>query len=115
MDRNANLSVSFGDKLRYCRGSLYAIIYTVNVKKFYNLCTLKKVKLILNYARYSIHSDLNYSASKNKWVISKGKKNYFFYFFLSYLICIGDHLLGKVEKTHREFDLNKKKYKVTDN
>ena len=32
MNRKANLSVSFGDKLKYCKGSLYCIIKTNNKK-----------------------------------------------------------------------------------
>ena len=112
MDRNSDLSVSFGNKLRYCRGSLYCIVRTTNKKKFYTLNALGRLKLLLNYARYSIHSDYKYSISKNKWSISKNKKNYFLYYIIAYLICMRDHLLGKVEKTHREFDINKKKYSI---
>jgi glycosyltransferase involved in cell wall biosynthesis len=114
MDRNSDLSVSFGNKLRYCRGSLYCIVRTTDKKKYYTLNTLSRLKLLLNYARYSIHSDYNYSISKNKWSITKNKKNYFLYYIVAYLICVRDHVLNKIEKTHREFDINKKKYTISE-
>ena len=112
MNRNANLSVSFGNKLRYSRGSVYSIISTITKKRFNSLSFMDKFKLTLNYGRYCIHADLNYLESKNKWIISKKNKLFLIYFILSSIICLRDHLLGKVEKTHREFDRNIKKYRI---
>lgn len=112
MNRNANLSVSFGNKLRYSRGSVYSIIGTITKKRFNSLSFMDKFKLTLNYGRYCIHADLNYLEAKNKWIISKKNKLFLIYFILSSIICLRDHLLGKVEKTHREFDRNIKKYRI---
>ena len=114
MNRTANLSVSFGNKLSYCRGSLYSIIKSINQKKFDSFNFFKQMKLIINYSRYSIHSDFNYIKSKNKWVVSKYNSFYFIYYIFGKLITIRDHILGKIEKTHLEFDQNKKKYKLTE-
>jgi len=112
MDRSANLSVSFGNKLRYCRGSMFSIIHSLSLQKYNDLTFFKKLKLNINYSRYSIHADVNFSKAKKNWVISRNNKIYFIYYIAAQLICSIDRFRNKVVKTHIEFDLNKKKYKI---
>ena len=112
MNRNANLSVSFGDKLRYCRGSLYSISRTenkinFNKKNFYN-----KLLTIINYWRYAFHGEIKFLNAKKMWNITKLNVLTLFLIPFSLIIIIKDNLENKVEKTHREFIKNNLKTKI---
>ena len=58
MDRSAKNSISFGKKLRYCRGSAYCIVEVEKMNEFNSHNLFKKIKIIINYWRYSIHGDI---------------------------------------------------------
>ena len=112
MDRKANLSVSFGNKLRYCRGSVYCIAKIENLKKFKEKKLLDKIMLIVNYWRYAYHGDLKIFESKNLWSITKKNNFPLFLLPLSLMLIAFDILRNKVEKTHLEFEKNLKNYKI---
>ncbi len=115
MDRTAENSISFGSKLRYCRGSAIAISVSINHEFFKGLSLKNKLKTILHYWRYSIHGDFSYLEAKKTWPVSN--KNFFISILypISFLIAIRDKLLNKVEKTHVQFLKNIKKSDITIN
>ena len=103
MDRTAENSISFGKKLRYCRGSSIAISVSINNEFFRNLSFKNKLKTVIHYWRYSIHGDLSYLDAKKNWPVSKKNILISLLYPFSLLISIRDKLLNKVEKTHIEF------------
>jgi len=112
MDRNANLSVSFDDKLRYCRGSLYCISQTENITKFNKKNFYNKFLTIINYWRYAFHGEISFINAKKMWKITK--YNFFTLFLIpfSLIIIIKDNIENKVEKTHRKFIKNNLNAKI---
>jgi len=115
MDRNCENSISFGKKLRYCRGSAYCIAEVENLQEFNQHKFLKKFKIILNYWRYSIHGDINFLKAKEMFEPSKKNIFYTILYPLSYIVCFCDNFLDKVEKTHIEFNKNTKQAKISIN
>lgn len=113
MNRTAENSISFGKKLSYCRGSAYAISEMINKEKYRSLPKVSKIKLILNYFRYSIHGSISLNKAQNLWPVLKDNKFLLIFYPFSVLLCLRDTLLGKVEKTHIEFDHNVAIAKVT--
>jgi glycosyltransferase involved in cell wall biosynthesis len=113
MDRSAINSISFGKKLRYCRGSAFCIAEEETNLKFKKYSLLQKLKIILNFWRYTIHGDINFLKAKK--MLEPTNKNFFYtiVYPFSYLICIRDNILGKVEKTHIEFNKNIKNTTIT--
>ena len=109
MDRTAENSISFGKKLRYCRGSAIAIGVSINQDFFKELTIKNKLKTIVHYWRYSIHGDFSYLDAKKLWPVSNAYFAISFFYPISLLICIRDKLLNKVEKTHLEFYKNVEK------
>ena len=112
MDRKAKNSVSFGDTLSYTRGSFYTLVINETEKEF----SKKKIKLkiitVLNYFRYSLHGDISLNKTLKKF---KPFKKYYIYkllFPFSLLFYIRDICFKKIEKTHIEFEKNKKKAKI---
>lgn len=112
MNRGAENSVSFGKKLLYCRGSAYCIATVETSDHFNKHSFISKLKIAINYWRYTIHGDLNYLDSKK--MLEPIKKNFLYSFLypFSYVIALRDRFLGKVEKTHIEFNVNIKKTKI---
>lgn len=112
MDRTARNSVSFGKKLRFSRGLFYSIIELNTQEIFQKLTFFSKIKLVINYWRYSIHGDIQYAEAKKMWGIIN--KNYFFTFLylISLIVSLLDYLKGKVEKTHLELEKNKNDFKI---
>lgn len=113
MDRSAENSISFGKKLRYCRGSAYCIAEVEKTDEFNSHNLFKKIKIIINYWRYSIHGDILFLKAKK--MLEPVKRNIFYSLLypISYLICLYDNFLNKVEKTHIEFNNNIKKTKIS--
>ena len=113
MDRKAENSVSFGNKLQYTRASTYCIAMNETHKKFNKKNIFKKIKIIINYWRYSLHGDI--SLKKSIQMFSSIKKNYFYLILypFSFIIFLRDYMLGKVEKTHIQFYKNIKKVKTS--
>ena len=113
MDRSAKNSISFGKKLRYCRGSAYCIAEVEKMNEFNSHNLFKKIKIIINYWRYSIHGDIIFLEAKK--MLEPVKRNFFYSLLypISYLICLRDNFLNKVEKTHIEFNNNIKKTKIS--
>jgi len=113
MDRSAENSISFGKKLSYCRGSAYSIASDDYKKNFLNYSLLLKLKTVLNYWRYSVHGDIKFLRAKKMFKATNNNPYYKVLFPLAYLVCAWDNILGKVEKTHIEFNKNIKKTKIT--
>ena len=106
MDRTAKNSISFGNTLSYCRGSAYSISKVETLKNFYSKFFLKRIKIALNFWRYTIHGDINFTKAKS--MFKPLNQNYFYIFLypISFFLCIRDNILGKVRKTHIEFNKN---------
>jgi len=113
MDRTAENSVSFGKKLRYCRGSAYCIAKVETLNSFAKHSFFKKITIITNFWRYSIHGDLNFFKAKK--ILKPTDKNilYSILYLLALIVCLRDKLFNKVEKTHIEFENNIKNKKIT--
>ena len=109
--RRANDSISFGSTMKYCRGYAYSISINQNIKVFNKLKLSEKVWFFINYWRYVFHGDIDFVKAKNMWVITK--KINFFYLLVpfSIILCFRDFFWKKIEKTHIEFEKNKKKAK----
>ena len=108
MNRKTKNSVSNGLKLQYNRGSVYCIALNETQKIFQSKKFFSKIKIIINYWRYSLHGDVSFIKALK--MLSPIRNNYLYtlLFPISYLITLRDHFLGKVEKTHIEFEKNKK-------
>ena len=113
MDRNAENSITHGKKIEYSRGSAYGIANTIDIKSFSKLSTKKKFFTVLNYFRYSMHGDIHLGEAFNRWQVLKKFRTYLLLFPLSYILCCRDIMLGKVVKTHLEFEKNKDTYELT--
>ena len=113
MDRNANLSVSFGDKLQYCKGSAYCISKVDNFKNFKKKNYFSRLSTIIKYWRYSFHGDIKLFKAKKLWGITKKNSYTLLLWPLSFAFIMRDILLNKVEKTHIEFNKNIRNYKIT--
>tara|TARA_A100001011_G_C14228503_1_gene807712 strand:+ start:344 stop:1330 length:987 start_codon:yes stop_codon:yes gene_type:complete len=112
MDRSAENSVSFGKKLSYSRGSAYCIAKIETLDRFNSYIFSKKLKIILNYWRYCIHGDIKFLKAKEMFAVTKSNWFYSLLYIFSFGICLIDIILGKVEKTHIEFNKNIKSSKV---
>lgn len=112
MNRNAENSVSFGNKLQYTRASTYCIAINEKYKIFNKKNIIKKIKIIINYWRYSLHGDVSFKKSIKMFLPIK--KNYYYLIFypFSFILFLRDCVLNKVEKTHIEFYKNIKKAKI---
>lgn len=113
MDRSADNSVSFGNKLSYCRGSAYAIRETEKSILHKNTPFIKKIKILINFFRYCIHGDINFLQSIKMLKIFKKNYLYILLYFFSIIVCIADNIQNKVEKTHKIFNDNLKKTKIS--
>ena len=109
MDRRSTNSVSFGKKLSYTRGSFYCLIETEKYKNFIKKNLIDKIKLIINFWRYSIHGDINFLYALKKFKPIKKNLFYTLLYPISLLIVMRDIFLNKIEKTHIDFEKNKKK------
>jgi len=103
MDRTAENSISFGKKICYSRGSAHCIAQVETLDNFKKHSLASRIKIIINFWRYSIHGDINFVQAKN--MLEPVKKNilYSLLYLISWIICLRDNMLGKVEKTHIEF------------
>lgn len=112
MNRGAENSVSFGNKMRYTRASAYSIGLSETKKIFNNRNFFSRIKLILNYWRYTLHGDIKYAKAQKIFPIINKNILYKFIYIFSYFIYLRDILINKVEKTHLEFEKNIKKTKI---
>ena len=112
MDRKSNLSVSFGNKLQYCRGSVYCIAKIENIENFMKKNYLNRIQTVINYWRYSFHGDLNLFESKKLWQITKNNNFTLLLWPFSLVLILRDILLNKVVKTHIEFNRNILNYSI---
>jgi glycosyltransferase involved in cell wall biosynthesis len=113
MDRSAENSASFGKKFQYSKGSAYCIAIIETSINFAKHSTVKKFKIIINFWRYSIHGDIKFFEAKR--MLEPVNKNILWslVYIISLILCLRDNLLGKVEKTHIDFEKNIKKKKIT--
>lgn len=113
MNRDASDSVSFGKKMRFNRGMTYSMINYLNIDNLKSHSITQKILDLTNLWRYSIHGDLSIKKIFKIWPLI-AKKPYLVVFYLSGMIlAIHDILLNKVEKTHLEFEKNKKNNKIS--
>jgi len=110
--RRAEDSISFGSAMKYCRGYAYSISINQNIKVFSKLKLSEKVWFFINYWRYVIHGDINFIKAKNMWVITKKLNLFYLLIPFSIILCLRDFFWKKIEKTHIEFERNKKKAKI---
>jgi glycosyltransferase involved in cell wall biosynthesis len=113
MDRSADNSTSFGKKIQYTRGSAYCIAIIETNINFAKYSIIKKIKVIINYWRYSIHGDIKFSEARS--MLEPVNKNILWslVYIISLILCLRDNLLGKVKKTHIDFEKNMKKKIIT--
>lgn len=115
MDRTAKNSVSHGKKLRFSRGMAYSMFEYIDNNNFIKLSFKEKFYEISNLWRYSIHGDVSIFLVWKIWPVLKKNKYLFFFIITGLLLALIDILSFKVEKTHIEFERNKKNYKLTIN
>ena len=113
MDRSAENNISFGEKMRYKRGSAYSIAEVLNKKNFINMSFFKKIITLTNYWRYTLHGDIDFHKGKKMLKLLKDYNFLTLLLPLAYLISLRDIFLNKVEKTHIEFNKNIKKSKIS--
>ena len=112
MDRNSNNSVSFGNKLSYTRGSFYTLISIEKYHIFIKKKLIDKLKILIQFWRYSIHGDIGFFQAIKKFKPVRKNMFYVLIYPLSFIYVLRDILLNKVEKTHIEFEKNKKIAKI---
>ena len=110
--RRANDSISFGSSLKYCRGYAFSLAINLNRDRFSNLLFKHKIWNFINYWRYAWHGDIKLNKAKKMWVITKKINLYYLLIPLSIILCIRDIFWKKIEKTHLEFEKNKRKMKI---
>ncbi len=110
--RRANDSISFGSSLKYCRGYAFSVAINLDREKFSNLNFKYKIWNFINYWRYVWHGDIKLNKAKKMWVITKKLNLYYLLIPLSIILCIRDIFWKKIEKTHLQFEKNKKKMKI---
>jgi glycosyltransferase involved in cell wall biosynthesis len=115
MNRTAKDSVSFGKKLRFSRGMAHSMFEYMDDNKVMQLSLRDKFYEISNLWRYSIHGDISIFLVWKIWPVLKKNKYLFFFLIPGILLAIIDIISFKVEKTHVEFERNKKNYKLTVN
>tara|TARA_X000000950_G_scaffold160218_1_gene196156 strand:+ start:514 stop:1482 length:969 start_codon:yes stop_codon:yes gene_type:complete len=106
MDRTAENSVSFGKKLSYCKGSAYAISKTLDIKRFKSSTINFKFRSAINYFRYTFHGDIALNDAIILWPVINSNRFWVLIYPIAILFAMKDKLLGKVEKTHLEFEKN---------
>ncbi len=110
--KRAENSISFGSTMRYCRGYAYSISINQNKKNFKKLKLSEKIKFFINYWRYVFHGDIDFVKAKNMWEITKKINLFYLLVPISIIFYIRDIFWKKIEKTHLEFDKNKKIAKI---
>lgn len=105
MDRGAENSISFGEKLSYCKGSAYAIA-TSDIQKFKSSTIKSKFLSVINYFRYSFHGDISLNDAIVLWPAINANRFWVLIYPVAMLFALRDCWVGKVEKTHLEFEKN---------
>jgi glycosyltransferase involved in cell wall biosynthesis len=103
--------ISWSGSMQYCRGYAYAMAICLNCRSSSNekmIINFKNIIYLITYFRYAIHGEISIRESFR--LINK-PMNFDLItistFFLGFIFSIRDNLMGKVIKTHREFDLAK--------
>lgn len=112
MDRSAENSVSFGKKMSYCRGSAYCISKLETLSIFNKKKIKERIIIILNYWRYTLHGDIPFGKGLNMMKPIKKNILYCLIYPFSLILAFRDVLLNKVDKTHKEFEKNKRIAKI---
>jgi glycosyltransferase involved in cell wall biosynthesis len=100
--------ISWSGSMQYCRGYAYAMAICLRCRSSPSekmIINLNNIKFLVTYFRYAIHGELSIKESfrlidksMNFGLITISS------FFLAFTFSIRDNLMGKVIKTHREFD-----------
>lgn len=111
MIREIPNNISFSPIIRYTMGWAVAIaesetIEYFDLKNYYN-----KIELVINYYRYTIHSDIKFKHANEMWVILKIKKYYRMLYIFAKVLVYSDMIFKKIEKTYLEFNRNIKNKK----
>ena len=109
MDRSAPHSVSFGNKMEYNRGKAFAIMKMENKFFFYRKNIFTRLKIVIVYFRYSYLGDISFYKSIKNWPILNRNIFLILLYPVGLIFALRDLMLGKVVKTHKEFDKNNAK------
>ena len=99
-------AISFSGKIQFCRGYAYALAECYKNLKKYQYSFLYKLISVTNFLRYSMHGDIPLTHSLRLW---KGNTPLSFLFLMipgAMVLVLKDTLLGKVVKTHIDFEKN---------
>tara|TARA_B100000575_G_C23093950_1_gene630804 strand:+ start:246 stop:1226 length:981 start_codon:yes stop_codon:yes gene_type:complete len=113
MQRNSNDRVSSSKKLKFNRGMTYSLAEYINKENFYNSNFKKKLYDVSNLWRYSIHGDISISKLYKIWPLFQNKIHLIIYLLPGVILAIYDIIFKGIEKTHIEFEQNKKDYKIS--
>jgi len=96
-------AISFNGKMEYNRGRAYALANTTRYLTAYQRTFKTRLWRIINFIRYSLHGEINYSEQLKLWGNNSPKIHWIIIFPLAFLFVIKDRLQGKVNYTHRDF------------
>ena len=102
----AKNAISFNKKMQFCRGYAYALAERYRNLKKYQFSFIHQLKSAINFLRLSIHGDIAFSQVLKLW---KGNTSLPFLFLMipgAMVLVLKDTLLGKVVKTHIDFEKN---------
>jgi len=107
MDRSAPGSISFGNKMEYNRGKVYAISLADIGDHFYRKKIKERVWKAINYWRYSILGEVGFLKAISMWDVVSDNYTYLLLYPVGFLLAIRDKMSGKVVMTHRDFEYAK--------
>ena len=102
----AKNAISFNKKMQFCRGYAYALAERYRNLKKYQFSLIHQLKSAINFLRLSIHGDIAFSQVLKLW---KGNTSLPFLLLMipgAMVLVLKDTLLGKVVKTHIDFEKN---------
>ena len=112
MKRDTKNSISFQNRMAYNRGNAHAISICETGEFYRNQNIILKFKKIINYFRYCFHGDIGFYKSIKLWEIINKNKILLILYILVLPIIFYDLIFKKIDKTHIEFNKNKKKFKI---
>lgn len=99
-------SISFSGKIQFCRGYAYALAACYRNLKKYQYSFFYKLTSTTNFLRYCMHGDISLLHSLRLWKDNTPLSFLFLMIPGAMALVLKDRLLGKVVKTHIDFDKN---------
>lgn len=96
--------ISFSKSIKYARGYAFAYALSERNTKHHKKHLATKLFKLISYARYSVHGEIPLSTTRNLWPILSDFLLLILVYPIGIAFAIRDIVLGKVIKTHREFD-----------